>query len=518
MTAPAVQQPKVIRLSGVVNFTPKQQVACEAVLAKRFILYGGARGGGKSYWLRWMCAILLIKWFVEKGMKGVRVGLFCETYPALKDRHLSVAKFPEWLGTWNKTDHEFTLAEEFGGGVICFRNLDNPDKYRSVEFAAIAVDELTLNPITVFNDLRGSLRWPGIDHTPFFSGSNPTGIGHSWVKDIWVEQTFQMDETRNLLLGDPRSELEPYTKDDFAYIPALVTDNPHNSPEYVRSLMSLSDRMRAAFLYGSWDHFEGMAFEEWDRTVHVVPNRVPPRSWHWVAGMDWGFRRGAYYLCAISPDADVEVVWEFYFSKLHAKNAAIIIANRSSRFPVPEVVYGDDQMWQQTGAVDVLANEYIAGLLESYGNMEAAPKLIPALKGKGSRAAKYNLMKRYLTFERSKDGTVHPWQRPRLSIQERCLNAIRTIPSLPVDPDAPEDDVDTDAEDHCYDAICNVLMAQPRPPEKESTMEADQHPGIDPVLRRRAKKPWEEDEDESWLPERRALRSLRGSPLVEVDV
>ena len=45
------------------------------------------------------------------------------------------------------------------GGVICFRNLDKPSKYLSSEFAAIAIDELTLNDQSVFDFRRMRLRW-----------------------------------------------------------------------------------------------------------------------------------------------------------------------------------------------------------------------------------------------------------------------------------------------------------------------------------------------------------------------
>ena len=45
--------PEQISLLKLANFLPKQMVAWEAVLKFIFILYGGARGPGKSRWLRW---------------------------------------------------------------------------------------------------------------------------------------------------------------------------------------------------------------------------------------------------------------------------------------------------------------------------------------------------------------------------------------------------------------------------------------------------------------------------------
>ena len=144
----------------VIRPTPKQKEFLRAVKSNIYTLYGGAAGGGKSYILRWGLIWLLIDWFIQTGIKGIRVGLFCEDYPSLDDRQISKIKmeFPEWLGSYKESNHEFTLNDELGGGVICFRNLDKPSKYLSSEFAAIAIDELTLNSRDVFDFLRMRLR------------------------------------------------------------------------------------------------------------------------------------------------------------------------------------------------------------------------------------------------------------------------------------------------------------------------------------------------------------------------
>lgn len=494
------QETHYFRASELVSFTQRQRRMWECVLTRKFSLYGGARGGGKSYFIRWAMVLLLLHWYGTEGLTNVRVGIFCETFKAVRGRQLVKAQveFPSWLGTWNKSDWEFRLAEEFGGGVICFRNLDDPDKYRSEEFAAMAVDELTLNAIETFNELRGSLRWPGIEHCPFFAGSNPTGQGHSWCKDIWVDATFSLDETRNLVEPDPETGEVAYRREDFAYVRALPSDNPHLTKEYLRQLKALPDRMRKAFLYGSWDVFEGMAFEEWDRDVHVIPNRLPPKHWTYVAGLDWGYRKGWYGLFALSPEGDYELVWECVLSKWTAERAAKEVAHRSRHFPLPSIIYADDQMWQQTGTADTLATEWMVGMAKYYGSLAAAPTLVQATKGKGSRALKKTMMHDALAFQRDKKtGEVHPWQRPKFRVQERCRYLIRTLPALAVDPDQPEDDVNSEGDDHGYDGACNVLMARPpRPDKADEPQDADQHPGVDPLRKRRKKARWEQEDDD----------------------
>lgn len=235
---------EVIKFTELANFFPKQIEAQLASKRFKYTLFGGSVGSGKSRWLRWMCIYWLIKYHAKYNIKGVRAGLFCEDYPSLNDRHLSKIKFefPDWLGRFNEAKHEFTLAPEYGSGIIAFRNLDDPAKYLSVEFAVIAIDEINRNPKTTFDMLRSRHRWPGISDVKFIAGCNP--LGEAWVKNMWVKRMFSPDEK------------EQY---EFVYVPALPTDNPYLPQEYYKSLESLPENQRKAYLEGNWDAFdEGM--------------------------------------------------------------------------------------------------------------------------------------------------------------------------------------------------------------------------------------------------------------------
>lgn len=243
----------VIKFSELTKFFPKQQEALNASKRFKFVLFGGSVGSGKSYWLRWSCLYWLIKYHAKYGTKGIRAGLFCEDYPSLNDRHLTKVKFefPKWLGTWNEQRKEFTLAPEYGSGILAFRNLDEPEKYLSVEFAVLAIDEINRNPKTTFDMLRSRHRWPGIPDVKFLAGCNP--LGEAWVKNLWVKRLF------------PPNEQEQY---EFVYVPALPTDNPHLPKEYYKSLESLPDNQRRAYLEGNWDAFdEGVDEKGYTRLV-----------------------------------------------------------------------------------------------------------------------------------------------------------------------------------------------------------------------------------------------------------
>ena len=274
-----------IRFSELMKPTERQREAFKASDDHRFTLYGGAGGGGKSYFLRWWCLRQLLKLYAETGIEGIRVGLFSMDYPTLTDRQISRInrEFPEWLGSLRKTQsdgYNFQVLPEFGGGTIALRNLDDPSKYRSAEFAAIAVEELTENSKETFDDLRFRLRWPGVGRPCFVGATNPGGVGHHWVKDFWIDAKFP-------------KELQPF-KQEFAYVPARVLDNPHITTDYYADLLSLPDAKRRALADGDWSIPEGQYFtnfERRDRAIHpsILGQIVKPWWPKWIS-MDWGFK------------------------------------------------------------------------------------------------------------------------------------------------------------------------------------------------------------------------------------
>lgn len=265
------------KFTALANFFPKQIEAQLASKRFKFTLFGGSVGSGKSRWLRWMTVYWLIKYYAKYNIKGIRAGLFCEDYPSLNDRHLSKVKFefPSWLGRFNEAKHEFTLAPEYGSGIIAFRNLDDPAKYLSVEFAVIAIDEINRNPKTTFDMLRSRHRWPGIKDVKFLAGCNP--LGEAWVKNMWVKRMFSPDEK------------EQY---EFVFVPALPTDNPHLDASYYKSLESLPENQRKAYLEGNWDAFdEGIDEKGYlrlinDRELQSVLTSTKDHSGYVIGGID----------------------------------------------------------------------------------------------------------------------------------------------------------------------------------------------------------------------------------------
>lgn len=400
-----------VSLKDLIHFTPKQIEATNTADKAKYFLFGGSAGPGKSYWLRWYMVRTLIKWGKEYNLRGIRAAMFCEDYPTLKDRQISKmeVEFPLWLGKIKDTKTDglaFYIDEQFGGHVLMLRNLDDPSKYLSSEFAMIGVEELTQNEEMKFHRLRSRLRWTGIPQPKFIAATNPGGVGHDWVKRYFVDRRFP----------DHEKEAEL-----FAYTPALPTDNPHLAESYILTLQSLPEKMRKAYLEGNWDIFEGMYFTEWDPKVHIVEPFEIPDTWPKIRGIDPSGRSGttSSHIYALSDDGTVYVILEHYKNGLDTDEHARAICKMGEGMDIKYTV------------IDVAAFSKL-GMPESQSEIFERYGIMDMVAADKKRIPGWNVVHTYLRPD-EKTGE------PRLKIFKNCYNMIRTIPLAMHDDLNPED-------------------------------------------------------------------------------
>lgn len=431
------RETKDVTWAELCQWLPKQDIATAAADTYKYTLYGGARGPGKSRWLRWYLLRFLLQAYSVLHLSNVHVGLFCEDYRQLADRQISKIRFefPAELGRVKQTDTDglaFFLGPEWGGGVLCLRNLDDPSKYQSAEFAAIGVDELTKNPVETFNVLRGSLRWPGIEHAPFLAGTNPGSIGHLWVKAYWIDRVYP-------------AELEP-VRNEFAFVKALPSDNPYLGQDYWDMLNTLPPDLARAWVKGDWDVFAGQAFSGWSDRNICEPFELPKHFPKWRA-VDWGHRNPfcAGWL-ALDPDIGrIYVYRELYETELTDRQQAAMIRESSPLSEKINITLADPSMWakkNKDGVVFTTADEYRKnGIILTQADND---RLI------GKRKVDNLLMN-------LPDGL------PGLIVFSTCTNLIRTLPALPYD-DVNVEDVDSASEDHAYDMLrYGLSRVNPKP-------------------------------------------------------
>jgi phage terminase large subunit len=441
---------ETIKFSNLVKWTAKQKEVHESTKKFKYILYGGAMGGGKSFWLRWELLRLLLYYYAKYDLKGVVVGLFCEDYPSLKDRHLSKIKyeFPAWLGDFNTQDHNFILKKDFGEGVLAFRNLDDPSKYQSSEFATEGVDELTKNKKDTFDFLRTRLRWPGIPtfDTKFLAGTNPGGIGHEWVKKLWIDRDFDSSEQE---------------KELFTFIQAKAKDNPHLDEGYYKSLESLPMDLRRAFLEGDWDIFKGQYFKEWRREIHIVNPFEIPMGWKRFISIDYGFAKpSAVHWNAVDREGNFYIYRELYETELTYSALCKMIISMTPDNEIIDYWVGDPSMWAKKGETELSGAEIIEQTYrEKYRKMTAWGQEVinelRFLKGNNDRINGWRVIREYLKPIMKQDKLS-----AKLQVFSNCENFIRTFPSLVYDPIRVED-LDTEGEDHSADSLRYAVMTKP---------------------------------------------------------
>lgn len=394
---------------------------------KRFVLYGGAMGGGKSYILRWWLVKFLYDLHRFGHIHGAAVGLFCENYPQLWDRQVSVLKFPPEIGTLKTTPTlDFVLNENLGGGVIRFRNLDDPSKYQSAQFAAIAVDELTKNNKEMFDFLRTRLRWEGVSRPRFAAATNPGGPGHPWVKQLWVDRKFP-------------AELQGLA-DEFAFVSAKAADNPHLTQSYWDDLRTLPPDMAKKYVDGSWDVYTGQYFSRFSRDEHVLPAHVAltrVKPWHtfWLSG-DWGYEHPhAIYLHSRDDAGKILTLAELWDRHVSEEELAQRINRMCASVPMQRIsgfVFSWDAGKLSPRSQAKIPKSIMQLLSEGLGKNVPSPH--PGDSSPGSRISGWRLLDELLA-----SGT---WQ-----ISDACPKLIECLPLLIRDEDNPEDVLKVDHSD-----------------------------------------------------------------------
>ncbi len=409
-----------LHIPGAPNARQREFFNCR----KKYIAYGGARGGGKSWALRRKLILMCLRY------PGLRCLLVRRTLPELRSNHLAplLAEYGAIL-TYSERDKELTL--ENGSRIIfgyCAAERDAL-RYQGQEYDIIAIDEATQLSEYQFTIFKACLRGTRDFPRRIYLTCNPGGIGHSWVKRLFIDRDYRLGEN----------------PDDYAFIPATVFDNgilTRADPDYVRRLETLPPRLRDAWLYGKWDIFEGQFFTEFDTARHVCADDAIPRASHTVVALDYGFDMLAAYICICDSEGRVYVTDEFCAPNLTLGEAAARIAELCQGKNVEFAVASPD-LWnrrQDSGKSGFEIMQSVTGM----------PPMRPA---DDRRIPGWRLIREYLADR--------PDGKPGILISRRCPELIRCLPALLFDKNRAEDaSGEPHSVTHSPEALRYALMSR----------------------------------------------------------
>ena len=408
---------------------------CDRAGGPTAVGYGGARGGGKSHWL-----------LAQMGVDD------CQRVPGLKClllRKVGKANLEHFEDLrrklFNRLPHEFSAFRGIlnfanGSRIIAghFQNEKDIDAYLGLEYDVIGIEEATTLTSRKYQDITTCCRSSKPNWRPrIYSTTNPGGVGHAWYRTKFVAPMLERRET------------------DTRFIPARVTDNRWNNPDYVRVLEGLTGWQKRAWLDGDWDIAAGQYFTTFRRDVHIVdsvpegPTFDETRAVEWFAALDYGFAHYTVVLLGCRDgDGNIFVVDEhaerLWLPQRHAAAIKAMLARHrvaNSRWAIansqPETrplelsdlkrfVAGADVFSRQSDGTTIAGQYAKLGITLRCANTDRVNGWAELMQGFGD---------------------VEAGIRPTLFIHKRCGRLLETLPALQHDPNRPEDVLKVDADE-----------------------------------------------------------------------
>ena len=450
---------KAIKVSGEMNIdirlpppNPKQK---EFMLSKcKYTAYGGARAGGKSWAVRAKGHLGALSY------PGIRILIMRRTYNELEqtiiqplnkligEAMLGDRPAGDYIASYNATMRTVFYRN---GSVIRFGHLNNSadlSEYQGQEYDWVFMDEATHFSEYEFRVLGATLR--GVNDIPkrMYLTCNPGGVGHQWVKRLFVSREYKDGERGQ----------------DYKFVPATVDDNTALSDDqrldYIASLDLLPEDIRAAHRYGDWDAMAGQYFSEFKREVHVVKPFIIPQEWVRYRCFDYGLDMFACYWAAVDFTGRIYIYREYCEKGLIVSKAAEAM----------RMLTGDDERILCTIAPpDMWTTQKDTGRTMADIYTENGIGLV---KASNTRIQGWLNLKEYLKIR--EDGN------PGLLVFEDCRSIISDLPAMQHDPKNPSDCAKEPHDiTHSPDAVRYLCMYRKMNPQHEVVMDSFDDGGLE---------------------------------------
>jgi len=430
------------------------------------LLFGGARGGGKTVFLLMDFAVDVLEY--GRDWQGI---LFRRSYPRLDQVvRLSKEMFPsiDPGAEYRVGDATWHFSN---GATLKFRHLDTDsdhENYQGHSYSWIGFDELGewATP-TCYNKLKATLRPATIKaqkdkvYRRIRATANPGGAGHGWIKEYFIDPCP----------GGNKLLIDTETNRNRMFIPSFVTDNRlllEQDPHYIDNIRAATqgnEQLFEAWLYGNWDIFFGRFFDTFEPDVHkidpesILEHGQIPESWKIEGSLDYGEASPTSFgLWATSPEGVAVRISEYYKSGLwvseHAGNIAALIEGcpyTNGRKPLR--VWADPAIFHTRSAAGAASmNRMVSDVFRRSG--------LHVVPSNNDRLSGWRYLKNMLAWKRGEDGEME--KAPDMFYFPECTDFERQMLNAQYagSEDNPKEDMNTTGEDHSPDETRYFAMGR----------------------------------------------------------
>lgn len=428
---------------------PKQREFLESAFnlnGSKYVLYCGGIGSGKTL----IGCITVLSWAIMYPGDYLIARQF---YPELKITTLKtfLEICPKEVLLEHRVADGIVRIKSSNGRVsnIIFRQLEEPDKLRSLNLSGFYIDESSQVSETAFMLLQGRLRGNGPRKGILTSNPN----GHDW-QYLWF---YKQDHLKS-----------DKVKEAYKLIKAPSTENVHLPEGYVQSMLDSwsEDRIKRE-IYGDFDSFEGQVYSEFNRSIHVIPPFKVPDEWTKVMAIDHGYRNPTAVLwAAIDYDENVFIYREFYEREWLIEE--ICKGNRRVNKAGILSLTGKEKIEQCRIDPSTKARRGTTGGSDWDAYMDNLPSGFPLLPANNEKTAGIDRVKTFFKVDSRTN-------KPKLTIMSNCVNLIDELSKYRYKElnanekgRVNEKEEPVKVDDHAVDALRYLIMSRPEPPKADA--------------------------------------------------
>jgi phage terminase large subunit len=242
------------------------------------IVYSGAYRGAKT------TALVLKGWVSALTWPGRRATYTRKTFASMPQTTMTTYRNftpTEYIVDRNKSEHTFTW---FNGSMDYFVGCDMDERIKSLQSDIILVDQAEELTEESWFTLEGRLNVEAMPKGQIAAACNPSRRG----KNHWL---YQLGVVKKMA----------------RWIHTTTLENRFLPDDYIQNRVSrFTGKLRRLYIEGEWESFEGMVYDIYNPTIHVLEPKPIPKEWPRYSAWDFGFTNPA---CVLYGAVDSKGEW-----------------------------------------------------------------------------------------------------------------------------------------------------------------------------------------------------------------